>query len=606
MVSKSPLVGLALLAALSLSACQASTDPAAPDTASGAAGRDVPMPGQVTISEVQGRGATSPLLDKQVMVKGVVVGNFAKGLQGVFVQSERDDGDPLTAEGLFIQYQGTAESELHKGDRVRVSGRVAELGDKGATLTALRDSVIEVIGRGQLEPVVISEAPAHADDWERYEGMSLRVAVPLTVTGNGSVASYGEIAASFGSRLFQPTEIALPGAPAKAVKQDNARRLLLLDDNRTSKNPHNLWFLPQALDDAHPLRVGSVLRGVAGVLDQRRGQYRLQLNDKLDVTQAPRPEVPTVPGDVRIASLNLLNLFNGDGRGGGFPTGRGAETAAHYAEQQSKLVAVVQALRPDIAALMEVENDGIDKDSSLAQFVAALNAAGPIRDFRVVDAGARPGDDGIRVAMIYRSSKVKPAGRAALLRGGPFEGRSRVPMAQAFRAGGGPVFVVTANHFKSKGCGRDDKQASGKDADQGDGQGCWNPTRVESARLLDAWLASDPTRSGSKLGLVVGDLNSHALEDPLQLLRKAGWRDAFSDARGELPYSFNFDNQSGRLDHALLTPALAPRFRGVAEWHINADEAPVFGYEDDPDRDPYRASDHDPMLLGFDLARPGL
>ena len=104
----------------------------------------------------------------------------------------------------------------------------------------------------------------------------------------------------------------------------------------------------------------------------------------------------------------------------------------------------------------------------------------------------------------------------------------------------------------------------------------------------------------------MGDLNSHALEDPLLLMRKAGWRDAVSDARGELPYSFNFDNQSGRLDHALLMPALAPRLRGVAEWHINADEAPVFGYEDDPDRDPYRASDHDPLLLGFDLARPGL
>ncbi|OGT55212.1 MAG: hypothetical protein A3E01_06135 [Gammaproteobacteria bacterium RIFCSPHIGHO2_12_FULL_63_22] len=606
MVSKSPHILLALAAACSLSACQAATDPAATDKANGADGRDVPLPGLVTMAEVQGRGATSPLLDRQVTVKGVVVGNFAKGLQGVFVQSERDDGDPLTAEGLFIQHEGNAEPELRKGDRVRVSGRVVELGDKGATLTALRDSVIEVIGRGQVDPIVISEPPGHADDWERYEGMQLRIAAPLTVTGNGGVASYGEIAASFGGRLFQPTEIALPGSPALVVKQDNARRLLLLDDNRTSKDPRNLWFLPQVLDDAHPLRVGSVLRSVAGVLDQRRGKYRLQLTDKLDITQAPRPDVPTVPGDVRIASLNLLNLFNGDGRGGGFPTERGAETAAQYAQQQRKLVAVVQSLRPDIVALMEVENDGIGKDSSLAQFVAALNDAGPLRDYRLVDAGGRSGDDGIRVAMIYRSSKVKPQGRAALLRGGPFAGLSRVPMAQAFRAGRGPVFVVTANHFKSKGCGRDEKKATGAQADQGDGQSCWNPARVESARLLDAWLATDPTHSGSKLGLLVGDLNAHALEDPLQLLRKRGWRDAFADARGEPPYSFNFDNQSGRLDHALLTPALASHLRGAVEWHVNADEVPVFGYESDPDGDPYRASDHDPMLLGFDLARPGL
>ena len=606
MVSKLSLIGLAVFAGCSLSACRAATDPAAADGPDGAAGRDVPVPGLVTMAEVQGQGATSPLLDQQVSVKGVVVGNFSKGLQGVFVQSERDDGDPLTAEGIFIQHEGNAEPSLSKGDRVRVSGRVVEIGDKGATLTSLRDAVIEVIGRGQVDPVVISQAPGHADDWERYEGMQVRIAAPLTVTGNGGLSMYGEIAASFAGRLFQPSEVALPGAAALAVRRDNARRLLLLDDNRTSKDPDNLWFLPQGIDDAHPLRVGSVLRGVAGVLDQRRGQYRLQLADKLEVTQAPRPDVPAVPGDVRIASLNLLNLFNGDGRGGGFPTERGAETAVQYAQQQRKLVAVLQSLQPDIAALMEVENDGIGQDSSLAQFVAALNAAGPVRDYRLVDAGGRPGDDGIRVAMIYRGGKVKPQGRAALLRGGPFAGRSRVPMAQAFRAGRGPVFVVAANHFKSKGCGRDDQQATGAQADQGDGQGCWNPVRVESARLLDAWLASDPTRSGSKLGLLVGDLNAHALEDPLQLLRKAGWRDAFGDAGGEQPYSFNFDNQAGRLDHALLSPALATHLRGAAEWHINADEAPVFGYENDPDGDPYRASDHDPMLLGFDLARPGL
>lgn len=606
MVSKLSLAGLVLLATCSLSACQAATDPATSDSAAGAAGRDVPVPGLVTMAEVQGRGATSPLLDRQVSVKGVVVGNFSKGLQGVFVQSERDDGDPLTAEGLFIEHPGNAEPVLRKGDRVRVSGRVVETGDKGATLTGLRDAVIEVIGRGQVDPVVISQAPDHAEDWERYEGMQLRIGAPLTVTGNAGLSSYGEIAASFGGRLFQPTETALPGAPAMAVKRDNARRLLLLDDNRTSKDPRNLWFLPQALDDAHPLRVGSVLRGVAGVLDQRRGQYRLQLSDTFDVTHASRPELPVVPGEVRIASLNLLNLFNGDGRGGGFPTERGAETPASYDRQQRKLVAVVQSLRPDIAALMEVENDGIGKDSSLAQFVAALNAAGPLRDYRLVDAGGRPGDDGIRVAMIYRSSKVNPHGRAALLRGGPFAGLSRVPMAQAFRAGRGPVFVVTANHFKSKGCGRDDKKATGPQADQGDGQGCWNPARVESARLLDAWLASDPTHSGSRLGLLVGDLNAYAMEEPLQLLRKAGWRDAFADVLGERPYSFNFDSQSGRLDHALLSPALVTRLRGAAKWHINADEAAVFGYESDEDGDPYRASDHDPMLLGFDLAQPGL
>jgi predicted extracellular nuclease len=590
-----------LLAVLALAGCQAPRPSPSAADATGAAGRDVPMPPRLAIGEIQGRGARSAHLDQQVSIQGVVVGAFAPGLDGVFVQSERDDGDPLTAEGLFVEHGADARPVLQAGDRVQVSGRVVEAGDDRASVTGLRDTVVTVIGKGRVPELAIDRAPAAAADWERYEGMALAIAAPLTVTDNNAVASYGEVSASFDGRLFQPTEVAAPGAAADAVAADNARRLLLLDDGRNSKDPRELWFLPGGLDDRQPLRAGSVLRQVRGVLDQRRGKYRLQLTGPLQVEQAPRPAPPTVPGDLRIASLNLLNLFNGDGRGAGFPTERGAETAPQYQRQQQKLVAVVQALQPDIAALMEVENDGSGPDSTLAQFVAALNAAGPNRDYRLIDTGHGPGDDAIRVAMIYRASRVRPQGRVATLTGGPFAKRSRVPMAQAFRAGRGPVFVLAANHFKSKGCGRGPEQASGADADQHDGQSCWNALRTDSARRLDAWLAGDPTHSHARLQLIVGDLNAHALEDPLRALHALGWLDAFALAKVERPYSFVFDGAAGRLDHALPNAAMARRLRGAVEWHNNCDEAEYFDYHRDAEGDPYRASDHDPILLGFDL-----
>jgi hypothetical protein len=592
------LIGAALL----LTACQA-PPPAATvgDDGHGAAGLDVPTPALLAIGEIQGRGARSPLLDKQVSIQGVVVGNFAKGLQGVFVQSEREDTDRQTAEGIFVEHAAGAEPQLHSGDRVRVSGRVAEQGDDERSLTVLRETVIEVIGRGEIAPTIFEHAPETAGDWERYEGMLLKIAAPLTVSGNDGLASYGEITASFDGRLFAPTEIVAPGAPAQQFDADNRRRTLLLDDNRGSKNPDNLWFLPQGLSDRLPLRVGSVLRRVVGVLDQRRGEYRLQLTDKLDIGQLTRPPAPNVAGDVRIASLNLLNLFNGDGRGGGFPTPRGAETFEQYQRQQQKLVAVVQALAPDVAALMEVENDGSGADSTLAQFVAALNAAGPIRDYRGIDSGERLGTDAIRVAMIYRGSRIRPQGRPVSLAGGPFANRSRVPLAQAFRAGKGPPFVIAAVHFKSKGCGREADKAQGADADQHDGQGCWNALRLESSRRLQAWLAGDPTNSRAALQLLVGDLNAYGKEDPLRILHEGGWRDAFASKR-ERPYSFVFDGQAGRLDHALLTASTAAHLRDAVEWHNNADEAEYFDYHLDLDGDPYRASDHDPILLGLDLA----
>ena len=590
------------LSCLMLTACRAAP-PSADDLA--ARGRDVPEPGLVSIAEVQGRGARSPLEGRQVTIQGVVVGSFAQGLGGVFVQSERDDGDPATSEGLFVEWSPQAEPALRFGERVRVSGTVVELGDGAATLTTLKDAVARELG--QRDPALLEttlrQAPEDAADWERYEGMRLRIDAPLTVSGNNNLTRYGEVVASFDGRLYSPTELAAPGPQAAAIAQDNARRKLLLDDNRLSRDPRNLWFLAEPLDDKSPLRAGSQLDEVVGVLDQRRGDYRLQLGDKLRVRQAPRPAAPRVDGDVRIASANLLNLFNGDGAGGGYPTERGAETNEQYLEQRRKLVANLQALNPDIVGLNEVENDGNGPESSLAQFVVALNAAGPARDWKAVPVSAKPGNDGIRVAMIYRSTRVKPVGAAALLRGGPFEGRSRVPMAQAFRAGQGPVFVLAAVHLKSKGCGKDEDAARGADADQRDGQGCWTPVRVDSVQRIAQWLASDPVKAGASAPtLIVGDFNAYAMEDPMRAIRGAGWQDAFAlKPTGERPYSFVFDGQAGRLDHALVNAAMAARLRGAVEWHSNADESDALNYETQRDGDPYRASDHDPLMVGIDL-----
>ena len=584
-----------LLVPLLLAGCTAPLAESSADADAGDAGL-------VAIATVQGSGQRSPLEGRQVTVEGIVSARFG-GLDGVFLASHSPDADPATAEGLFLPQGRDAEPKLRAGDRVRVSGKVVELGDAGSELTAIEPARVEVLGRGEFEPLALASAPPSQGDWERYEGMLVTITVPLTVTGNEDLARFGELRASFGGRLFVPTELAPPGPAAQGIAAENARLMLRLDDGRTSRDPKTLWFLPgKRLKAEAPLRVGSVLGGVTGVIDQRFGSYRLQLSEAIgSIEQAPRPAPPQVGGDRRIAGFNLLNLFNGDGQGGGFPTERGAASEQDFQRQQAKLVATVQALDPDLAALMEIENDGYGPDSSIAGFVAALNAAGPHRDWAFVDAGTGPGDNPIRVGMIYRSTRVSPVGRPATLAQGPFLDRSRVPLAQAFRAGRGPVFVVVANHFKSKGgCG----EARGGDADQGDGQACFNATRVESARLLHTWLATDPTGTRPAGHLLIGDFNAYAQEDPIRLLRAEGWQDAFARMKLERPYSFVFQGQSGRLDHALLDAGLAERLRGAAEWHANADEADVFGYVSGKDPDSaWRASDHDPLLLGLDLAR---
>ena len=574
----------ALLAA-AFAACQQASPPADAHAA-GPARAD----GTVAIGAVQGTGDASPLLGQEIVVEGVVTGHFARNLGGWFVQ-DPGDGDDATSDALFVLAGDAAP--VRSGERVRVHGRVVEHGDDDRpTLTALRAVRVESLGQGSIAPVVLSAPPA---DWERLEGMRLRIDAPLTVSGQHELSRRGVLVAGFGGRLFMPTELAAPGAAANRIAADNARRRLLLDDARASEHPRGIWYLGEL---PHP-RSGSLVTAAEGVLDQRWGDYRLQLTAPIRVQPAPRPEPPTVAGDVRIASFNLENLFNGDGRGGGFPTERGARTPRQLQAQLARLVATIRALDPDIAALMELENDGYGPHSSVAQLVGALNRDGG--DWRFVDNGRGPGDDEIRVGILYRASRVQPAGPPATLEAGPFGPRSRVPLAQAFRHGSGPAFVVVANHFKSKGC----SEAEGADRDQGDGQACWNALRTDSARRLMRWLETDPTGSGSDLVAIVGDFNAYAQEDPIRAFTETGWRDALDVVQAMQPYSFVFDGQAGRLDHALLSPALAARLAGAAEWHSNADEPENVGYQEaksgDPADNPWRSSDHDPLLAGFRL-----
>lgn len=123
--------------------------------------------------------------------------------------------------------------------------------------------------------------------------------------------------------------------------------------------------------------------------------------------------------------------------------------------------------------------------------------------------------------------------------------------------------------------------------------------------------------------LIIGDLNSYAKEDPIVTLRNAGYSDLVAAFGGSSAYSYVFDGQLGYLDHALANPTLTPQVTGVAAWHINADEVPLFDYNDEIrdageasfeaesdarplyHADAFRTSDHDPVIIGLDLRNAG-
>jgi predicted extracellular nuclease len=596
---------IALLLAPILVGCGAAGEvPSGADTA--------PLEPTLRIGALQGSAERSPLEGQRVEVQGVISANFVTGLDGFFLQDAvgEEDGDPDTSDGIFVHWPRGSAPKVRRGDRVRVAGTVIEREQGGSSQTVLEATDIAPLGRGAAAVTTLSAAPAKEADWERLEGMWLRIAAPLVVSGNDSLLRYGELQVSFGTRQFHATERHPPGSQAQVAQQDNLRRRLVLDDNRRGEFPETLWFLPEVLGPAAPMRVGTRLHAVEGVLEQRYG-WRLQLTAALaQVEQAPRPSPPELPAGIRAVSINLLNYFNGNGRGRGFPTARGASSLEELTRQRDKLVAEIVALQPDVAALMELENDGYGDRSSIVELVEALNGELGADSFRYVGSGGRgPGADEIRVGLIYRPARVLPRGVPSLLERGAFAEHNRVPLAQAFATVDGEhVFTVVANHFKSKGSCQD-AQRDG-DRDSGDGQGCWNETRREAAQELSAWLGADRSGVDGKRILILGDLNAYAQEDPVRALRDAGWRDAFEIVGAKRPYSYVWNGYAGRLDHAFASAALAPFVAAADEWHINADESEAFDYNRENRQrdwyapDAYRASDHDPLVVVLDFSRP--
>ena len=181
----------------------------------------------------------------------------------------------------------------------------------------------------------------------------------------------------------------------------------------------------------------------------------------------------------------------------------------------------------------------------------------------------------------------------------------RPALAQSFRVRrNGLLLTVIVTHLKSRTCAG----ATGPDADQGDGQGCFNWARTRAAAALADWAVSDPTGSGGGPVLILGDFNSYRMEDPIHVLEEKNLVDLQAWHDGVNAYTYVFDGLFGTLDYAFGSTDLATRVTGVTVWHINADESPALDYKSEPGKprayfaaSPFRSSDHDPIIIGLDM-----
>lgn len=597
----------------------------------GARAADVP------IYQIQGSGAASAYAGQTVTTTGVVT---KRNNNGFFIQDLTGDGNPATSDGIFVF--GTLYT-AEVGSLVQVAGTVTEYNvgsaSNGATAAAPLTEIgavtaVTVLGTGYtIQPTPVDLPLAEGDGFERFEGMLVTLRGPLTVQQNYFQNRYGQLTLGASGRHEVPTNRYRPGTPqALALADLQSRSRILLDDGSSLQyvNP-----TPYLLSNGEP-RAGDAVGDVTGVIDYGlasassagAGLYRIHPTAApafaLANPRAPRP--PAVGGNLRVGAMNTLNFFttftNGqtaDGQtgqgcalGGSVTAGncRGADNLAEFQRQRAKLVLEMAGLDADAVGLMEAQNNG---NVAVQNLVDALNArvgAGTYATLPVPSAGT--GSDAIRVAMVYKPARLTPVGAPV---SDTDAVNSRPPLAQTFAAPNGERITIVVNHLKAKsGCPSPGAANAAGNVDSGDGQGCWNRLRTQQAQRLRTFVAQLQSQGASDRVLLVGDFNAYAQEDPIAELTGNGYVDQVGRYNG-LGYSYVFDAMAGRLDHAIANGPMSALVTGTTEWHINADEqlAQDYNLESKPPAcptcapdpydgsGPYRASDHDPVLIGVDL-----
>lgn len=608
----------------------------------------------VKISQIQGSGAASPMVGQVVTIEAIVTGDFQNGdadttrnLGGFFVQEEAADwdGDASTSEGLFI-FGGDA-TDVARGDLVRITGTVVEFNG----LTELVPTSITIVQAGAVSDVstMATTISLPNANLEAFESMLVKIPQTLVVTDMQNQERLGEIElyATEGDGLAGLIDEAPDGRPYTYTQTNEpsvagfsayntavAARTIIYDDglNGTWQGVQNP--AGGAFGTATAPQSGDSITNLEGILDFGFSAFRLRgVEDGQNTFTDSNPHDPTPPavgGTLTVASFNVLNFFVTLNNGGTMDNGqtpRGANTEAEFDRQVEKLIKTLITLDADVLALVELENDFStptdpafltggpairaqlyrEAGNAIGYLVEKLNLELGANVYSWVDPGPdHIGTDAIAVGFIYKHDVVGiAAGTTVAVDFHAVNDRPTVAVSFEELATGAE-FTAVANHFKSKGSG------TGQNADQLDGQARSNFDRVQQAERLDAWLDSNPTGTDDADYVLLGDFNAYYREDPVDVLRAAGFQIPFA----ETTTSYVFDGQVGTLDYAFVSGSLAGQVTGGGHWHINADYSEALDYNISVDtapntysrpagyfdgNSPYRTSDHDVTIVGLNL-----
>lgn len=586
-----------------------------------------------------------------------------RNLNGFFIQEETadDDGDPASSEGIFIYHSAT---DVNVGDLVRLTATVDQYYGE-SQLSSVQDLVVLATDQlASVTPasvsllgnsaVTVNQDGRYQPDLEAWEGMLVTLQDAVQISEQYQLDRFNEIRVTAGSRPVQFTQLNTPDAQLLDLwARDQGARTLIYDDGLNVQNANvSLLQAFAPYNEASARRMGDTATGLTGVLDYKWAgnsasgatwRLRAHLDDLNTFTSTangdspnPRPtSAPEVDANLKITSFNVLNFFKTLDESGVVTAAghdpRGADTQAEFDRQLQKTVNAIAELNADVLGLVELENefDAInDGSTAIEVLVNALNTQLGAEVYAYVYPGSTfVGSDAIATGFIYKPAVVSLANGSApaqlddsvaatlpvfssrdfaadpIFNG---EATNRVSLAASFtHLATGDSFTVVANHFKSKGSSGLSDTAS-PNYDQANGAGFWNQRRLDAATAVIAWLETSPTGLVDDDVVLLGDLNAYAMEAPVQYLLDSG----FNNVEDNSAYSYVFDGQVGTLDYILLSDSLYSKFTEAGVWHVNSDEADALDYNLDFGKSAdyfdgttaTRNSDHDPVLVGLDMA----
>jgi uncharacterized protein len=505
---------------------------------------------------IQGPGARSPYLMEIVQTQGVITAMFPD-MNGFWLQETKTDENPATSAGIFVSTEGLS-LEVATGDQIELNALVREVYQQTQlTPTSKNDVIIIKSGIRLPTPISLDPPQSNAEAEVYYEALEgMLVDVPGTALAVSPINKYGELT------------LVLPKHGLDRLYQDQQNGFkIFLDDgsNETHLDQSTLPFI---------VNTGDSLSNITGPLEFTYGNYKVALTSTPRIKPQPieLAQLPEIhPGQFSVMTWNVENLFDYLEP---HPSSPSLPNIRQYKVDIARCAnTILAAGAPSVVAMQEVENIKALEDithSEILNNYSYLPVLIEGTDSRGIDVGYLVRND--HADLLDTKQYEAPEGIT-----------SRPPLEIVLETVTPQTTLhILNNHFTSMSGGEKATEP------RRNSQAAWNVTVME--QILDA----DPSSNI----IITGDLNSYYASPPIEILRDAGLSHAFDQIQPEERYTYIYEGASQTLDHILMTEWLYEVIDSVNVLHINADfTLPIAG-----DESPTRKSDHDPVIVIFNLS----